>query len=81
MCCEEPFARVDVLPATDRVYIFRHGAEEKSVDVSGQLTERYLPIEFWGPPRSRRRLRTGMWLLVAAAAAALALLLYSGSLM
>ena len=42
----EEFARVDVLPATDRVYIFRHGTEEKSVDVSGQLTERYLPIEF-----------------------------------
>src|SRR5437899_9473822 len=42
----EEFAKVDVLPATDRVYIFRHGAEEKSVEVSGQLTERYLPIEF-----------------------------------
>lgn len=40
------FAKVDVLPATDRVYIFRHGAEEKTVEVSGQLTERYLPIEF-----------------------------------
>src|SRR6476659_9973715 len=42
----EEFARVDVLPATDRVYIFRHGAEEKSVEVSPQLTERYLPIKF-----------------------------------
>src|SRR3954463_761376 len=42
----EEFAKVDVLPATDRVYIFRHGAEEKSVEVSGQLTERYLPIKF-----------------------------------
>jgi small GTP-binding protein len=40
------FAKVDVLPATDRVYIFRHGAEEKSVEVSAQLTERYLPISF-----------------------------------
>jgi GTPase SAR1 family protein len=40
------FAKVDVLPATDRVYIFRYGAEEKSVVVSPQLTERYLPISF-----------------------------------
>src|ERR1043166_1063358 len=39
----EEFAKVDVLPATDRVYIFRHGPEEKAVEVSGQLTERYLP--------------------------------------
>jgi small GTP-binding protein len=42
----QEFAKVDVLPATDRVYIFRHGAEEKSVEVSGLLTERYLPIKF-----------------------------------
>ncbi|PYJ87104.1 MAG: hypothetical protein DME70_07040 [Verrucomicrobia bacterium] len=42
----QEFAKVDVLPATDRVYIFRHGAEEKSVEVSRQLTERYLPIKF-----------------------------------
>jgi predicted GTPase len=40
------FAKADVLPATDRVYIFRHGPEEKSVEVSPQLTERYLPIAF-----------------------------------
>jgi ethanolamine utilization protein EutP (predicted NTPase) len=40
----EEFAKVDVLPATDRVCIFRYGEEEKSVDVSPQLTERYLPI-------------------------------------
>ena len=42
----QEFARADVLPATDRVYIFRHGPEEKSVEVSPQLTERYLPIAF-----------------------------------
>jgi len=42
----QEFAKVDVLPATDRVYIFRHGTEEKSVEVSPQLTERYLPISF-----------------------------------
>jgi GTPase SAR1 family protein len=40
------FARVDVLPATDRVYIFRYGDQEKSVEVSPHLTERYLPISF-----------------------------------
>ncbi len=42
----QEFAKVDVLPATDRVYIFRHGPEEKSVEISDQLTERYLPIPF-----------------------------------
>jgi GTPase SAR1 family protein len=42
----QEFAKVDVLPATDRIYIFRHGSEEKSVDVSPRLTERYLPIAF-----------------------------------
>jgi small GTP-binding protein len=42
----QEFAKVDVLPATDRVYIFRHGAEDKSVETSPQLTERYLPIDF-----------------------------------
>lgn len=40
------FARVDVLPATDRVYIFRYGPEEKSVETSAQVTERFLPIPF-----------------------------------
>ena len=42
----EAFAKVDVLPATDRVCIFRYGDEEKSVEVSPRLTERYLPIAF-----------------------------------
>lgn len=42
----QEFAKVDVLPATDRVYIFRHGEEDKSVEISPQLTERYLPIAF-----------------------------------
>jgi hypothetical protein len=40
----QEFAKVDVLPATDRIYIFRHGPEEKSIEVSPRLTERYLPI-------------------------------------
>src|SRR5947207_224375 len=43
---DQEFAKVDVRPATDRVYIFRYGAEEKSVEVSPQLAERYLPIAF-----------------------------------
>lgn len=42
----QEFAKVDVLPATDRVYIFRYGDEEKAVEVSPQLTERYQPIPF-----------------------------------
>jgi GTPase SAR1 family protein len=42
----QEFAKVDVLPATDKVYIFRYGDEEKSVEVSPQLTERYQPIAF-----------------------------------
>ncbi|MGI9086594.1 MAG: dynamin family protein [Chthoniobacterales bacterium] len=42
----QEFAKVDVLPATDRVYIFRYGEEEKSIEVSPQLTERYQPIPF-----------------------------------
>src|SRR5256885_3851194 len=40
------FAKVDVLPATDRVYIFRYGADDKTTDVSQKLTERHLPIPF-----------------------------------
>lgn len=42
----QEFAKVDVLPATDRVCIFRYGDEEKSVNVSPNLVERYLPIPF-----------------------------------
>ncbi|HEY1771426.1 MAG TPA: dynamin family protein [Chthoniobacterales bacterium] len=42
----QEFCKVDVLPATDRVYIFKHGAREESVDVSAQVTERYEPIAF-----------------------------------
>src|SRR6476469_2622833 len=42
----QEFAKVDVLPATDKVYIFRYDDEERSVEVSPQLTERYQPIPF-----------------------------------
>jgi len=31
---------------TDKICIFRYGKEEKTVDVSPQLIERYLPINF-----------------------------------
>ena len=40
------FAKVDVLPATDRVYIFRYGTDEKTTEISPTITERYLPIPF-----------------------------------
>jgi small GTP-binding protein len=40
------FCKVDVLPATDRIYIFRHGPQEQTVDTSSQVSERYLPIGF-----------------------------------
>jgi ethanolamine utilization protein EutP (predicted NTPase) len=42
----QEFAKADVLPATDRIYIFRHGTEDKQVEVSPQLVERYLPVPF-----------------------------------
>lgn len=42
----QEFAKVDVLPATDRVYIFRYGDRESSVEVSPQLAEYYKPIAF-----------------------------------
>jgi GTPase SAR1 family protein len=42
----QEFAKVDVLPATDRIYIFKHGDKERSVEVSPRLTERYQPIDF-----------------------------------
>jgi GTPase SAR1 family protein len=39
-------AKVDVLPSTDRICIFRHGQEEKQIDVSPRLAEYHLPIDF-----------------------------------
>jgi GTPase SAR1 family protein len=42
----QEFAKVDVLPATDRICIFRYGPEEKQVDVSPKQIERYLPVAF-----------------------------------
>ena len=42
----QEFCKVDVLPATDRIYIFKHGPREQTIDVSAQVTERYQPIAF-----------------------------------
>lgn len=42
----QEIARADVLPATDRVCIFRYGREEKQIEVSPKLVESHLPIDF-----------------------------------
>src|SRR5215210_3483481 len=40
------FCRVDVLPATDRIYIFKYGSEERDVPVNDHVTECYRPSNF-----------------------------------
>ncbi len=40
------FCRVDVLPATDRVNVFKYGEEAHDVAVSSSLVERYQPVNF-----------------------------------
>ena len=35
------FCKVDVLPMTDKIYVFKHAGEERDVPVSPQLTECY----------------------------------------
>jgi GTPase SAR1 family protein len=42
----QEIAKADVLPATDRVCIFRYGREEKQIELSPRLVENHLPIEF-----------------------------------
>jgi len=42
----QEFCKVDVLPATDRIYVFKYGETEHDVAVSEDLTERYRPIPF-----------------------------------
>src|SRR3954471_19930037 len=42
----QEIARADVLPATDRVCIYRYGADEKTVELTPRLLERHLPVEF-----------------------------------
>lgn len=38
--------RVDVLPATDKIYVFKHAGEERTVAVSPQLSECYRALPF-----------------------------------
>jgi len=40
------FCKVDVLPATDRIYIFKYGESEYDVQLSEHLAERHRPIDF-----------------------------------
>ena len=40
------FCRVDVLPATDRINVFKYGEEAKDVTISPSLIERYQPVSF-----------------------------------
>src|SRR3954471_6621019 len=42
----QEIARADVLPATDRVCIYRYGREDKQIEISPRLVEYHLPIEF-----------------------------------
>ncbi len=42
----QEFCKVDVLPATDRIYIFKYGPREQTIEVSAHVTERYQPITF-----------------------------------
>ena len=42
----QEFCKIDVLPATDKIYVFRYGDAERDVAISENLTERYRPIEF-----------------------------------
>src|SRR5262245_22031884 len=40
------FCKVDVLPATDRIYVFKNGETEYDVQLSEHLAERHRPIDF-----------------------------------
>jgi small GTP-binding protein len=40
------FCKVDVLPATDRIYVFKYADSERDVPLSEHLTERYRNIDF-----------------------------------
>jgi GTPase SAR1 family protein len=42
----QEFCKVDVLPATDKIYVFKYADMDRDVPVSDHLTERYRPIEF-----------------------------------
>ena len=40
------FCKVDVLPATDKIYVFKYGAREHNVNITDRLTECYRPAVF-----------------------------------
>jgi small GTP-binding protein len=40
------FCKVDVLPATDRIYVFKYSETEKDIPISEHLTERWRSIDF-----------------------------------
>jgi len=42
----QEIAKSDVLPATDRVCIYRYGREDKQIEQSPRLVEYHLPIDF-----------------------------------
>jgi GTPase SAR1 family protein len=42
----QEFCKTDVLPATDKIYIFKYADSERDVAIAADVTERYHPIEF-----------------------------------
>jgi GTPase SAR1 family protein len=42
----QEFCKIDVLPATDKIYVFKYADAERDVPIAEALTERYRPIEF-----------------------------------
>jgi GTPase SAR1 family protein len=42
----QDFCKTDVLPATDKIYIFKYGDTERDVSVSENVADCYRPIEF-----------------------------------
>jgi GTPase SAR1 family protein len=42
----QEFCKIDVLPATDKIYVFKYADSARDVSISESLTERYRPIEF-----------------------------------
>ncbi len=42
----QEFCRIDVLPATDKIYIFKYADSARDVPIARDVTERYLPIDF-----------------------------------
>src|SRR5271155_3962982 len=40
------FCRADVLPATDRIYLFKYAAEPRDVPINEHMTECYRPNNF-----------------------------------